>query len=171
MQSDYIAKHSLHKIGVGGLCLYKDKILFVKHKYGVSEGLWTLPGGYVEHGESLTNAIEREVLEETGVKTQALELLTIRHMINEKKDKGLISDLYIVFKLDYVGGKPSADDLLEVTDAQFLSVTNLDTLPISDLSKHIVQQKTKKSGFNLLPYQPSSEIKEELNVHTYQLFG
>ena len=56
MQSDYIAKHSLHKIGVGGLCLHNDKILFVKHKYGVSEGMWTLPGGYVELGESLTNA-------------------------------------------------------------------------------------------------------------------
>ncbi|MCG3227161.1 MAG: NUDIX hydrolase, partial [Candidatus Heimdallarchaeota archaeon] len=88
MQSDYIAKHSLHKIGVGGLCLYQDRILFVKHKYGVSEGLWTLPGGYVELGESLSKGIEREVLEETGVKTQALELLAIRHMTNEKKGKG-----------------------------------------------------------------------------------
>ncbi|MCG3220470.1 MAG: NUDIX domain-containing protein [Candidatus Heimdallarchaeota archaeon] len=171
MHSDYIAKHSLHKIGVGGLCLYQDRILFVKHKYGVSEGLWTLPGGYVELGESLTSAIEREVLEETGVKTQALELLAIRHMTNEKEGKGLISDLYIVFRLEYLGGKPLAGDLLEVTDAQFLQVANLDTHSISDLSKHIVQQKTKKSGFNLLPYQPSSEIKDELNVYTYQLFG
>ena len=171
MQSDYVAKHSLHKIGVGGLCLYQDKILFVKHKYGVSEGLWTLPGGYVELGESLTNAIEREVLEETGIKTQALELLAIRHMNNEKEVKGLISDLYIVFKLEYRGGEPSADDLLEVTDTQFIPVAELDTHPISSLSKHIVQQKIKKPGFNLLPYQPDSEIKEELKVRSYQLFG
>jgi len=171
MQSDYIAKHSLHKIGVGGLCLYQDRVLFVKHKYGVSEGLWTLPGGYVELGESLTKAIEREVLEETGVKTQALELLTIRHMTNEKETKGLISDLYIVFRLEYLSGEPSANDLLEVTEAQFLPVADLDLHPFSELSKYIVQQRTKKPGFNLLPYQPSSEIKEKLNVHTYQLFG
>jgi ADP-ribose pyrophosphatase YjhB (NUDIX family) len=171
MQSDYIAKFSHHKIGVGGLCLYQDKILFVKHKYGASEGLWTLPGGYVELGESLTIAIEREVLEETGVKTQAVELLTVRHMTNEKVDKGLISDLYIVFRLEYKGGEPSAGDLLEVTEASFLPATTLDSQPISGLSKHIVQEKLEKSGFNLLPYQPTPEIKEELNVHTYQLFG
>lgn len=171
MQSDYIAKHSLHKIGVGGLCINQDRILFVKHKYGVSEGLWTLPGGYVELGESLTKAIEREVFEETGVETQASELLAIRHMNNEKEGKGLISDLYIVFRLEYKGGEPKVNDFLEITDAQFLPIANLDTFPISELSNHIVKQKLKKSGFNLLPYQPSTEIKEILNVHTYQLFG
>jgi len=171
MQSDYVAKFSLHKIGVGGLCMYQNKILFVKHKYGSSEGMWTLPGGYVELGESLTNAIEREVLEETGVKTQAMELLTVRHMSNEKIGKGLISDLYLVFRLEYIGGEPSAEDTLEVTEANFLPIANLDSYPISGLSKYVVKQKLEKSGFNLLPYQPTPEIKEELNVHSYQLFG
>ena len=170
MQSDYVSRHSLHKIGVGGLCLHDDKVLFVKHTYGVSVGKWTLPGGYVELGESLSKAIEREVFEETGVQTRASDIIAIRHMNNEKKDRGIISDLYIVFNLEYISGKPS-DDSFEISESQFLPVQKFEELPISELSKFIVSKKTGKSGFSLLPYQPSQEIKDELNVSTYQLYG
>ncbi|MHA2358429.1 MAG: NUDIX domain-containing protein [Candidatus Heimdallarchaeaceae archaeon] len=170
MQSDYVAKHSLHKIGVGGLCIHNNKILFVKHKYGINTENWTLPGGYVELGESLSSAVEREVLEETGVQTQAVELLAIRHMTNEKIDRGLISDLYIVFKLEYKAGEPSADKV-EIVDSQFLPMDKIGDYPISELSNHIVKHKSNETGFALLPYQPSEETKEKLLIHNYQLYG
>ena len=170
MQSDYVSRHSLHKIGVGGLCLHNDKVLFVKHSYGVSIGRWTLPGGYVELGESLSKAIEREVYEETGVQTRASEILAIRHMNNEKIGSGIISDLYIVFNLEYISGEPSTDSF-EVSESQFLPVEKLEELPISELSRFIVKEKTGKSGFSLYSYQPNQKIKEELNVLTYQLYG
>ena len=170
MQSDYVSRHDLHKIGVGGLCLHNDQVLFVKHTYGVSIGKWTLPGGFVELGESLSRAIEREVFEETGIQTRASEIITIRHMNNEKKDRGIISDLYIVFNLEYISGEPSVDSF-EISESKFLPLEKLENLPISELSKFIVSEKTGKSGFTLLSYQPSQDIKEQLNVSTYQLYG
>ena len=170
MQSDYVSRHSLHKIGVGGLCLHNNQVLFVKHTYGVSIGKWTLPGGYVELGESLSKAIEREVFEETGVQTRASEIIAIRHMNNEKKDRGIISDLYIVFNLEYLSGEPLVDSF-EISESKFLPLEKIEDFPISELSKFIVGEKTGKIGFSLLPYQPSQEIKDELNVSTYQLYG
>ncbi len=170
MQSNYVARHSLHKIGVGGLCIQDDSILFVKHNYGVSKGKWTLPGGYLEMGETLTKSIEREVLEETGVNTRAKELIVSRYMVNEKIGKGLVSDLYIVFSLEYIDGKPKAD-MVEIVDAQFIPFVDLDKQDISELSKHIVSMNLDKSKFHLLPYQPSTEIKDALNIREYQLFG
>ncbi len=170
MQSNYVSRHSLHKIGVGGLCLHNDQVLFVKHTYGVSVGKWTLPGGYVELGESLSKAIEREVFEETGVQTRASDIIAIRHMNNEKKDRGIISDLYIVFNLEYLSGDPSIKSS-EISESRFLPLEKIEDFQISELSKFIISAKPEKSSFSLLPYQPSQEIKEELNVSTYQLYG
>jgi ADP-ribose pyrophosphatase YjhB (NUDIX family) len=170
MQSNYVARHSLHKIGVGGLCIHNDSVLFVNHIYGISKGKWTLPGGFLEMGETLTQSIEREVLEETGVSTRAKELFVTRYMVNEKIGKGLISDLYIVFTLEYIDGKPKAD-MIEISNAKFIPIADLDKHDISELSKHIVGMNLDKSKFHLLPYQPSIEIKEGLNIREYQLFG
>ncbi|MCG3215630.1 MAG: NUDIX domain-containing protein [Candidatus Heimdallarchaeota archaeon] len=170
MQSDYVSRHSLHKVGVGGLCLNEDQVLFVKHTYGVSEGKWTLPGGYVELGETLSEAIEREVFEETSIQTRASDIIAVRHMNNEKTSKGLISDLYVVFNLEFLSGEPSVDNF-EISESKFLPLDKLDKFTISDLSKHIVNEKVRKSGFHLLTYQPNQYIKNELNITTYQLYG
>ena len=170
MFSDYVAKHSLHKIGVGGICIRNGEILFVKHNYGVSKGKWTLPGGYVELGESLSRAIEREVFEETGIETRATSIVALRHMVDEKKNRGLISDLYIVYRLEYKRGQPSSNSE-EISESKFLSLKVIKKTQISSLSKFIVENLTEEKEFTLLPYIPDKEIQDELNVHEYQLYG
>ncbi len=170
MHSDYVSRHSLHKVGVGGFCIKDGKILFVKHTYGVSQGKWTLPGGYVELGESLSKAIEREIYEETGVEARASSILAIRHMTNEKKKKGLISDLYIVFRLEYKGGEPISRTN-ETSESRFIALDNITKDEISGLSQFIVENLTEKQEFSLLAYKPDEEIKAKLNVHDYQLYG
>jgi ADP-ribose pyrophosphatase YjhB (NUDIX family) len=170
MRSEYVSKHSFHKVGVGGLCKRSEEILFVKHTYGLSKGKWILPGGYVELGESLSEAVEREVYEETGISARATSILTLRHMTNEKKDKGLISDLYIVFKLEYIEGQPFSKSK-ETSEARFLSISEIPSKEISSLSKFIVEEGEKTSEFLQLAYIPDEDIKTELNIHRYQLYG
>jgi 8-oxo-dGTP diphosphatase len=45
------------------------KILLIKRKYPPFEGAWALPGGFVNMDESLEQAVEREIMEETNLKT------------------------------------------------------------------------------------------------------
>ena len=170
MYSEYVSRHSLHKVGVGGLCSYEGKILLIKYNYGFNKGKWNLPGGYVDLGETLSSAIEREVLEETGVYTQAVDLIFIRHMNNEKKDKGLISDIYIVFNLEFKGGKPAADKV-ETLEAKFIALEDIEKYEVSSLTKYIIQYKNGKKGFPLLGYIPDKKIKEQLNILNYELYG
>jgi 8-oxo-dGTP diphosphatase len=55
------------KVAVAALAVKDGKILLVKRKYPPSAGKWSLPGGHVELGERLEEAVLRELKEETGV--------------------------------------------------------------------------------------------------------
>jgi 8-oxo-dGTP diphosphatase len=52
-------------VGVGGVIINDGTILLEKRKNEPSRGKWTIPGGIVELGENLENAVMREVTEET----------------------------------------------------------------------------------------------------------
>jgi 8-oxo-dGTP diphosphatase len=51
------------------------KVLLIKRKYPPFKGSWAIPGGFVEPEESLEDAVERELMEETGIKINYLEQL------------------------------------------------------------------------------------------------
>ena len=59
-------------IGVGGVVLTEalDRVLLVQRGTQPALGKWSVPGGLVERGESLCDACQREILEETGVAVQ-----------------------------------------------------------------------------------------------------
>ena len=62
------------KVDVRGAVFKDQKILLVKER---EDGCWTLPGGWVDIGESPSSAVEREVCEESGYKTQAIKLVAV----------------------------------------------------------------------------------------------
>jgi len=68
-------------VGVGGVVLSRDnKILLVQERVSFVPGLWKIPGGSVDVGESIATAVEREVLEETGVQAKFKGVLAFRQM-------------------------------------------------------------------------------------------
>jgi 8-oxo-dGTP diphosphatase len=55
-----------------GILIHEDRILLVKHLgLGLKGELWSPPGGGIEFGETLTQAVEREFVEETGLHVTA----------------------------------------------------------------------------------------------------
>jgi 8-oxo-dGTP diphosphatase len=52
---------------VGAVAVAGDRLLLVRRGRDPGRGLWSVPGGRVEAGESLAQAVERELVEETGV--------------------------------------------------------------------------------------------------------
>lgn len=87
-------------VAVGAVVLRGAHLLMVQRGSAPAEGLWTLPGGRVEPGERLTDAVEREVREETGIEVMAGELLGVFEAISDDHH-------YVI--LDHFAA-PTADD-------------------------------------------------------------
>ncbi|HEC86566.1 MAG TPA: NUDIX hydrolase [Thermoplasmatales archaeon] len=113
------------KITVDGIILdeNKERILLVQRGREPFKGKWALPGGFVEYGEKTEDAVVREVLEETGLKTKALELFGVYSDPNRDPRGHTIT---IVYLLDIINGEiTSGDDAMK---AEFFDLNNLPEL-------------------------------------------
>ena len=64
-------------VGVGAIVVDGDQVLLVERGREPLKGKWSLPGGVVEVGERLKDAIRREVREETGLEVEPVELVEV----------------------------------------------------------------------------------------------
>jgi ADP-ribose pyrophosphatase YjhB (NUDIX family) len=62
-------------VAVGGVAVVGESLLLVRRATNPQRGRWSIPGGRVEAGESLPRAVERELLEETGIAVRCGVLL------------------------------------------------------------------------------------------------
>lgn len=58
------------EVAVGGIAVVDGRLLVVRRGRGTAQGQWALPGGRVEPGESLAEAVVRELAEETGLSVE-----------------------------------------------------------------------------------------------------
>lgn len=114
-------------LGVGGVLWHNDKVLLVQRQCNPGKGMWTIPGGYVDHKESIGEAIIREIQEETGINAKPITIIALRDRPAEKHNT------YIVFQMQFLGGKLQAQPE-EVSDLGFFTLKECQSLPIASLS-------------------------------------
>ena len=71
------------RIAVGAVIVRDEELLMVKRGNDPGKGLWSLPGGRVEAGEYLADALRREVEEETGLEVTVGDLVGIFEVVGE----------------------------------------------------------------------------------------
>lgn len=78
-----------------------DEVLFVRQKTGPFKGWLLLPGGHVKFGETLRDAVVREVEEETGLLVKVSKLLGVFDVIDAQQNYHFI---HIVFLCEPIVG-------------------------------------------------------------------
>ena len=138
-------------IGCSGVVLREEggvqKALLVQRGQEPFAGMWQLPGGYAEHDEPLSIAVQREVEEEAGVIAHVRDVVGFRHMSG-----GAVNNIYMIFRLDYVEGEPRFDGD-ETADAGFFSLEEMAAMKgVQGISRWGIQHAlTSTPGAGLTP--------------------
>ena len=74
-------------VGVGAVVVHEGRVLVARRGNPPLKGHWTLPGGVLELGESLTEGVVREVREETGLLVEPVELIELLDRIHRQDDR------------------------------------------------------------------------------------
>jgi len=108
---------------VDGILLEGQSILLVQRKYRPFQGAWALPGGFVKYGEKTEDAVVREFLEETGLKTIIHSLIGV-YSDPHRDPRG--HTVTVAYLMDCVGGDLNAGD--DASSVKFFKVNELPEL-------------------------------------------
>ena len=131
-------------VGVGGVLVHEGRVLLIRRGKEPLYGRWVVPGGTVELGEPLDEALVRELREETGLEVEPLELITVFDRI--ERDGGRVLYHYVI--VDYLcrwisGEARAASDALEVAWA---APSELDRFDLPTKALEVVQDAFRRRG-------------------------
>jgi mutator protein MutT len=117
-------------IGVGAAIIHEGRVLLIRRAKEPLKGRWSLPGGTVEAGEPLEQAVVREVREETALLVAPGRILTVFDRIDRDEDGALLFHYVIV---DYLCARVSGQARAG-SDAQELAFAAPEELNTYDLT-------------------------------------
>jgi len=132
--------------GVAAVLFSGNRVLLTLRLNEPSRGRWALPGGVVELGETVEEALAREVLEETGILARPEKLLTVFDSI-VKDDGGRVRYHYVLseYLCTLLGGELRASS--DVGQARWVPVEELDSLEMSPGTRRFIKRAAEEHGF------------------------
>ncbi len=118
------------KLDVRGAVFKDNKILLVKER---SDQLWTLPGGWIDINESPSEAVCKEIFEESGFKTKAVKLMALFDKNKHGHPAQLPHTYKIFFICELIGGEKTAS--IETSEIDFFEKDNLPDLSLRRVIK------------------------------------
>ena len=128
------------KLAVGAVVFKDQNVLLVKRGKAPAKGVWAIPGGRVELGETLKQAAEREVLEETGIRIKAGDPIYSFEIIDHDENREVRFHYYIVdLDAEYLDGEVTPGD--DADDAAWVSVDDLNKRNVNPRTLELLTDK------------------------------
>jgi 8-oxo-dGTP diphosphatase len=126
-------------VAVGAIILEGSRIVLVQRGKEPSPGMWTFPGGAIELGEPIREAVRREALEETGLLVDVGEVFTvIDNVVPDEQGRPRYHYVIVDFLARPVGGTLRAGS--DVDAACWASLADLDGLEMTEKAGQIARR-------------------------------
>ena len=120
-------------LGVGAIIIENDRILLARRANPPMQGEWSIPGGLVESGETIKEAVIREVREETGLEIEPVKLVEVfERILRDKEARVQYHFVLIDYLCRMVSGQARAGS----------DVSDLVWAKTDDLESHAVAEET-----------------------------
>lgn len=126
-----MGKTRLIKASVGAVIFKGTEVLLIKRGHAPLKGHWSIPGGKIEYGEGLEEALRREIREETGVEISPIGLIDVYESLPTQE--GEPHYLMVDYVCRWVSGTVKAGD--DADEAVFL--------PFSEALSRLAWDKTR----------------------------
>ncbi len=113
-----MTKRESISIGVGAVVFRGNDVLLVKRGKPPFKGQWSIPGGGLEYGECVKDAVIREVREETGVEIELIALLDVFDAIAPDSEQAAAHMVIIDYVAEWTAGEPAPGD--DAIEAEFV---------------------------------------------------
>jgi len=125
-------------IGVAGVVLHRGRVLLVQRKRQPLKGEWSIPGGLVELGEELEQALRRELREETGLEVEPIDVLAVIDRIMRSAARVRYHFVIVDYLCRLVAGRlaPASD----VLDARWVRPKDLPKYRLTEKATEVIQQ-------------------------------
>jgi 8-oxo-dGTP diphosphatase len=141
-------------VGVGAVIFREDTVLLVERGREPSCGKWSLPGGLVEVGESLQQAVKREVLEEVGLEVSVGDLVAVLDRVI-LDPKGNVEYHYVLLDFLCECGQGAAIAATDVTRCAFVPLSSLSQYSLTEGTEQVIRRAVQCSTGERYPaYDP-----------------
>jgi mutator protein MutT len=130
------------------MIIMRSRILLTVRGKPPSEGMWGLPGGAVEVGETVEEALVREVREETGLDVRPLKLVAVLDSVT-KDDDDRVKYHYVLFEYlcEYLSGEVHADS--DAVDTRWVPLADLDSVQVMPTTRRFIQKIMEQEKMGL----------------------
>ncbi len=139
MSGETDAKGPWPRAAASAVLFRGESVLLTERGDGPSEGLWSLPGGSIEAGETAEDAARREVREETGLEAHIVGLAGVYDIIDRDETDAVVLHYVIATYFGHAGGgapNPGSD----ARDARLVSIAELTGLPMTEGTRHVIEE-------------------------------
>lgn len=121
-------------VGVGAVLIHEGRVLLIRRGKEPLRGRWVVPGGTVELGETLEEALVREIQEETGLLVRPRQVVAVFDRIQRVADRVDYHYVIVDYLCDYVAGEARAG-----SDAEAVALVAPADLPAYDLPEKALE--------------------------------
>jgi mutator protein MutT len=126
-------------VSVGAVIVDDGRVLLIKRGQPPLQGRWSLPGGVVELGETLQEALVREVREETGLDVEVGPVVEVLERI-EREDDARVEYHYVIidYRCRVRGGRLACGS--DAADAQWVAASDIPSFGVTTAVAGVVHK-------------------------------